>query len=104
MRRREGRGSRARVVSVPHSMSLGCWPGAPSTTPYPRTAVPGSMPNTFTSMSSGFGLGQLCCVDIEVGENLGDVIQLFENIQEPDYALGIRSFDAYRVGRDHGQL
>src|SRR5689334_6100930 len=103
-RSREESGSRARVVSVPHSMSRGCRVASPSTTPYPRTAVPGSMPSTLTGAASGFGLGQLRCVDIEVGKDFGNVVQLLEGIHKPDDALGIGTFDPHRIAGHHGKL
>src|SRR6185312_787788 len=103
-RRRAGRGSRAVVVRVPHSSSRGCWPGPPSTTPYPRTAVPGSMPSTLTVRLSGLGLGQLRGVDVEVGGNSGDVIQLFERFHQLEDPLGVGALDLHGVPGHHGEL
>src|SRR5881392_2485599 len=102
MRNRAGSGSRARVVSVPHSRRRGWWDEPVSMTPYPRTAVPGSMPSTFTAFASGLCLRQLGCVDVEVRGHLRDVVQLFKHIHETNDALGIGSFDADGVLRDHG--
>src|SRR5512133_3183527 len=73
-------------------------------TPYPSTAVPGSIPRPFTDGASGFRLCQLSRVDIEVGENLGDVVQIFQGIQETDDPLGVGSFDPHRAAGDHCQL
>src|SRR5512147_2410800 len=103
-RRRAGRGSRAAVVRVPHSSSRGCKPGPLSTTPYPRTAVPGSMPSTLTGKLSGLGLGQLSGVDIEVRGDPGHVVQLFEDLHELENALGVRALDLDRVLGDHREL
>src|SRR5215213_3805921 len=62
------------------------------------------MPSTLTGVPSGFRLGQLSCVDIEVGENLGDVIQLFDHIHEPYNALGVGPLHPNRVAGDHCEL
>src|SRR3954469_15543558 len=104
MRRRTGSGAREGAVRVPHSTSTGCRADSPSTTPYPSTAVPGSMPSTLTGVPSGFRLGQLSCVDIEVGENLGNVLQLFEHVHEPYNALGVGPFHPNRVAGNHCEL
>src|SRR6476620_12500942 len=73
-------------------------------TPYPSTAVPGSIPSTFTDGASGFRLCQLSCVDVEVGENLGDVVQIFQGIHETDDPLGVGSLDPHCAAGDHCQL
>src|SRR4051812_30677616 len=104
MRNRAGSGSRARVVSVPHSTSRGWWDDPVSITPYPRTAVPGSMPSTFTALASGLCLRQLGCVDVEVGGHFGDIVQLFQHIHETNDALRIGSFDSDGVLGNHGEL
>src|SRR3954470_2630517 len=103
-RSREGRESRPGVVSVPHSSSRWLRLDALSTTPYPRTAVPGSMPSTLTGVASGFCLRQLCRVNIEVGEDLGDIIQLFQHIHQTHNALGIGTLNPHSITRNHGQL
>src|SRR5690348_6967660 len=103
-RKRAGRASRAAVVSVPHSTSRGGAPAPPSTTPYPRIAVPGSMPSTFTGALSGLGLSELRGVDVEVGGDAGDVVQLFEGLHELENALRVGPFDFDRVLRHHGEL
>src|ERR687891_1394886 len=100
-RSRLGSGSRGGVVSVPHSSSRGWEPGPVSTTPNPRTAVPGSMPSALTGPLSGLGLGQLRGVDIEVGEDLGNVVQLLEHLHQMENTLGIGALDLDRVPRDH---
>src|SRR5215210_456384 len=89
---------------MPHSTRFGCRPDPSSTTPYPRIAVPGSMPSTLTRVPSGFSLGQLCRVDVEVGEDLGDVVQFLEHIHEPDDALCVGALDPHGIARDHGQF
>src|SRR6266498_2001491 len=98
-----GRGSRAVVVRVPHSTSRGWGPGPLSTTPYPSTAVPGSIPSTLTEALSGLGLGQVGGVDVEVGGDLGDVVQLFQHFHEPEDPLGVGSLHFHRVPGHHGQ-
>src|SRR5882724_11609851 len=103
-RSRAGRGSRAVVVRVPHSSSRGCCPDPLSTTPYPRTAVPGSMPSTLTGELSGLGLRQLRGVDVEVRGDLGDVVQLFQHFHELEDTLGVRALDLHRVLGHHGEL
>src|SRR5688572_26151370 len=103
-RRREGRGSRALVDSTPHSTSRAP-PGPASTMPKPRTAVPGSMPSTFMSpVRSGFGLRQLRGVDVEVREYLGDVVELFERLDQPEHPIGVGTLHLDRVPGHHGQL
>src|SRR5215210_4595426 len=99
-----GRGSRPKVVRVPHSSSRWRRLDPLSTTPYPRTAVPGSMPRTFTGIASGFGLRQLSGVDIEVGEDLRDVVELLQHIHQPDDALCVGSLDSHAIAGNHGQL
>src|SRR5919112_2646031 len=100
-RSRAGKASRAGVVSVPHSTSLGWRLGPVSTTPYPITAVPGSIPSTFTARRSGLGLGQLGGVDIEVGEDLGDVVQLLEHLDQLEDPLRVDALDLDRVPGHH---
>src|SRR6476661_4185699 len=103
-RRRAGRESRAAVVRVPHSSSRGWVPVPLSTTPYPSTAVPGSMPSTFTGELSGLGLRQLGGVDVEVGGDPGHVVQLFERFHELEHPLGVGAFDLDRVLGHHRKL
>src|SRR6478672_617125 len=93
-RSREGRGSRALVARMPHSTSRAGRPATDSTTPNPRTAVPGSMPSTFMRpLGSGFGLCQLRRVDIEVGEDLRHVLQVLQALDQLE--------DPFRVGAFH---
>src|SRR5918995_3235089 len=58
----------------------------------------------FHRPASGLRLSQLSSVDIEVGEDLGYVIQLLEYIHEPDHAFGIGTLDPNRVPGHHRQL
>src|SRR5258707_4486886 len=103
-RRRAGRGSRAVVVRVPHSSSRGCRPGPLSTTPYPRTAVPGSMPSTLTAGLSGLGLRQLRRVDVEVRGDPGDVLEFLEHLHELEDPLRVGALDPDGVPGHHREL
>src|SRR5215218_1241010 len=65
------------------------------------TAVPGSMPSTFNAAASGFRLRQLSCVDIEIGEDLGYVVELFQHVHEADDTFRLCTFDPNGIARNH---
>src|SRR5215203_1917666 len=68
------------------------------------TAVPGSMPSTFNAPASGFRLCQLSCVNIEIGENLGYVVELFQHVHEADDPFRVRTFHPNGIAWHHRQF
>src|SRR5690242_4997922 len=104
-RSRAGRGPRAWVARMPHSTSRVGRPATASTTPKPRTAVPGSMPSTLMRpLGSGLGLCQLRRVDIEVGEDFRHVLQVLQALDQLEDPFRVGAFDLHRVPRYHGEL
>src|SRR5262245_44343892 len=83
-------------VMAPHSTRR---PGAGlSTTPYPVTAVPGSIPSTLTSLGhrrQRFG------VNVKVGMDLGDVVHFLQRVDELEERPGVLLLHLDRALRQH---
>src|SRR2546426_11975603 len=104
--RRRASGARDARVMVPHSTSRPGRGGAPfpsptSTTPYPVTDVPGSTPSTLTS--PGHRRHRLG-VNVEVGVDLGDVVHLFESLDQPEQVLSVFPLDLHVALREQRDL
>src|SRR3982751_6127875 len=111
-RSREGRGARACVRMTPHSIRDGEAEPPPRTTPYPVTAVPGSIPRTIIRerklrlpLPPQFPLsGELLLVYVEVRPHLLHVVEIVEILEQLEQSFGIFSGDGHRVLRNHGKL
>src|SRR5688572_23575922 len=84
---------------TPHSSRRGAMEGSPFTTPYPVTAVPGSMPSTI--MRRSLRLFQL---QVAVRRDFLNVVQILELLQELHERLSRFSFDVDEVLRDGRNL
>src|SRR5688500_6343509 len=84
---------------TPHSSRRGAMEGSPFTTPYPVTAVPGSMPSTI--MRRSLRLFQL---QVAVRRDFLYVVQILELLEELHERLSRFSFDADEVLRDGRNL
>src|SRR5687767_2176473 len=98
---RSGSGSFGRVLIIPHSSSVGA-PSSRRTTPYPVTAVPGSIPRTIIWRVSG--LRHLLDVYVEVRIHLLHVVEVLELFHELHHALGEIALDLHGVLRDPRDL
>src|SRR5258707_12397280 len=84
---------------TPHSMSLAGSERSPFTTPYPVTAVPGSIPSTIMQRSR-------CCFQLHVAVRCDflNVVQLFQFLEKLHQGFGSFPLDVDHVLRNRGNL
>src|SRR5215204_1251264 len=102
-RSRSESGARAEVRITPHSASEMAPSCSRLTTPYPVTAVPGSIPRMITS-APRLRLYQALFVDVGVRVDLLHVVEVLQRVEQLDELLRIGALHLHGVLRHHGEL